>query len=55
MLKCCNTCKYVELRAGQHPCSECIDSEIYLKWTPKANALEDFGGWIMKRFTRRER
>jgi hypothetical protein len=48
--KCCKTCKYTELRAWQHPCNVCIDSENYLEWTPKANALESFRGWIMKRF-----
>lgn len=54
MQKCCKTCKYTELRAGQYPCDMCIDSETYSEWKPKHNALEGFRGWIMERFIKEE-
>jgi len=54
MQKCCKTCKYTELRAWQHPCDKCTDSEIYSEWSPRANVMDGFRGWIIKRFANKE-
>lgn len=54
MQKCCKTCKYVEQRAWQHPCDKCTDSENYSEWIPKYNELDEFRGWIIKRFMQKE-